>query len=255
MAKRIGVFDILVLFGLICRGAKDCIGWCFALKQQNTHLGVLLKRLENLEETLRPDFVDRMVQWISQSGVEVMTFNHAGDVWGQKYVNDCAEIARRLPHKLFSCYTKSLDLDLTPLTNLRNWILIKSFGGKFDHLIDVTKDHYTKVITDPTQARPGEKICPDMGKKQNKLTWGQSKICGSVKANGCTYCFTPGHQIRLCYLQKKKGWNGPRLFLKPSKMPQWLTRRIRAVSRRIIALNAQFPPPQGSAPPPGGAAL
>lgn len=255
LAKRIGVFDILVLFGLICRGAKDCIGWCYALKQQNTHLGVLLKRLENLEETLRSDFVDRMVQWISQSGVEVMTFNHAGDYWGQKYVNDSAEIARRLPHKLFSCYTKSLDLDLTPLTNQPNWIVIKSYGGKFDHLIDQTKDNYARVISGVNQAKPGERICPDRGKKQNKKTWGQSKICGDI----CKLCFTPGHQIKLCFLVKKKGWNGRRLFLKPKKMLPEIAERIRTVSRKIIALNSNSsaPPtlsrPQGLAPPSGGA--
>ena len=244
LAKRIGVFDILVLFELVCRGAKDCIGWCFALKQQNSHLGVLLKRLENLEETLRPDFPDRMVQWISQSGVEVMSFNHAADFWGQKYVNDCAEIAKRLPHKLFNCYTKSLDLDLTPLTNCPNWIVIKSYGGKFNRLIDQTTDNYARVIHDPSEAKPEEKICPDRGKKQNTLMYGQGKICGSTEANGCTYCFTLGHQIRLCFLMKKKGWNGSRLIFKPKpkKMTpeiaaqlKEIAARIRAASRKIIA--------------------
>ena len=44
---------------------------------------------------------------------------------GRSTSTTCAEIARRLPHKLFSCYTKSLDLDLTPLTNQPNWIVIK----------------------------------------------------------------------------------------------------------------------------------
>jgi hypothetical protein len=235
LAKRVGVFDILVLFVLVCRGAKDCIGWCFALKQQNTHLGVLLKRLENLEETLRPDFVDRMVDWIAKSGVEVMTFNHAGDWWGQKYVDDCAEIARRLPQKVFSAYTKSLDLDLTPLTNQPNWIVIKSYGGKFDHVISQAKDNYARVIHDPSEAKPWEKTCPDRGAKQNKKTWGQSRICGDT----CRLCFTPGRQIRLCFLVKKKGWNGKRLLLKPKKMVPELAARIRAASRKIIATNSK----------------
>jgi hypothetical protein len=241
LAKRVGVFDILVLFGLICRGAKDCIGWCYALKQQNTHLSVLLKRLENLEETLRPDFPDRIVQWILQSGVEVMTYNHAGDWWGQKYVNDCGEVARRLPHKVFSCYTKSLDLDLTPLTNQPNWIVIKSYGGKFDHLIDQTKDNYARVICSVNQAKPGEEVCPDRGKKQNKKTWGQGKICGDI----CRLCFTPGHQIKLCFLVKKKGWNGRRLFLKPKKMLPEIAARIRVASRKIIATNSKIPATAG----------
>ena len=156
LAKRIGVFDILVL-PLICRGAAKCLWFCFALKMQNTHLGVLLRRLENLEATLQPDFVDKMVQWIDNSGAEVLSPHHAGDFWAQAYVHVWAQIARRRPHKQFSCYTKSLDLDLTELTGLPNWIVIKSFGGKFDNLIDVTKDNYSRIIQDPIEAKPGEK--------------------------------------------------------------------------------------------------
>jgi hypothetical protein len=250
LAKRIGVFDVLVLPWLVCRGAKACLWFCFALKQQNTHIGVLLRRLENLEATLRPDFVDRMVQWIQSSGIEIMSLHHAGDFWGQYYVNVWGKIARRLPHKQFSCYTKSLDLDLTPLSTLPNWILIKSFGGKFDKTIDVTKDNYSRVIRGPRDAKPGEQICPDRGAKKNKKLYGIAKVCGVT----CNYCWLPGYQKKLCFLEKKGGWNGHRFLLKPSKMPQALTKRIRAVSRKIIALNAKFAPPrpQRISPPSGG---
>jgi len=249
LARKIGVFDILVLPWLVCRGALKCQWFCFALKQQNTHLGVLLRRLENLEATLRPDFVDRMVQWVDGSGVEVMSPHHAGDFWGQCYVNVWAVIARRLPHKQFFCYTKSLDLDLTVLTSLPNWIVIKSFDGKFDDRIDVAKDNYSKVIHDPTEAKPGEKICPDKGSLGNKKAYGIAKVCGVT----CNYCWEPGYQKRLCFLEKRKGWNGHRFLLKPGKMPPELVKRIRAVSRNIIALNRKFPPPQESTPLSGGA--
>lgn len=243
MAKKIGVLDLLVLPMLVCRGALKCLWFCFALKQQNTHLSVLLRRLENLESTLRPDFADKMVQWIDQSGVEIMSPHHAGDFWGQAYVDVWGQVARRRPNKRFATYTKSLDLDLTPLTSLSNWIVIKSFGGKFDNLIDVTKDHYSRVIHDPKEAKPGEWICPDKGAKGNRKAYGIAKVCGVT----CNYCWMPGFQKRLCFLVKRKGWNGNRFLLKPEKMPRWLLKRIWAVSRRIISVNKQFPPRHGAA--------
>jgi hypothetical protein len=97
LVREIGVFDLLVMPLVICRGAAWCFGRCFATKQQNTHPDVLMSRLDNTEETLRPDFVDGMVDWILSSGVDVMSPHHAGDFWGQRYVESWAEIARRLP--------------------------------------------------------------------------------------------------------------------------------------------------------------
>ena len=241
LAKRIGVFDILVLPPLVCRGAKKCLAFCFAIKLQNTLLSVLLRRLENLEATLQPDFADKMVLWILQSGVEVMSPHHAGDFWGQYYVHVWERIARRVPHRQFACYTKSLDLDLTPLTSLSNWILIKSYGGKFDNRIDQTKDNYARVIHSASQARLDEWICPDKGSKGNKKAYGIAKVCGAT----CNYCLEPGYQKRLCFIEKRQGWNGRRLLLATKKMLEHpdLLMRLRATSRRIIALNAQFPPP------------
>jgi hypothetical protein len=251
LARRIGVFDILVVPKLICLGAAACLAFCYALKQQNTHLSVLLRRLENLEATLQPDFVDRMVQWIDANGVEVMSPNHAGDFWGQYYVNAWTEIARRVSHKRFACYTKSLNLDLTPLTSLPNWILIKSFEGKFDNSIDMTKDNYARIIHDANEKKPDEWLCPDSGAKKNKKLHGVAKVCGAT----CNYCWELGYQKKLCFLEKKKGWNGRRLFLKTKKMLEHprLLERIRVVSRKIIELNSKFPPlSQSVAPPSGG---
>jgi hypothetical protein len=239
LAKRIGVFDLLVMPPIICRGAAWCFGRCFAIKQQNTHQGVLLARLDNLEETLRPDFVDRMVQWILMSGVEVMTFNHSGDWWGRKYVDDCAEIARRLPHIRFFGYTKSLDLDLSPLLSLGNWVLIKSFGGKWNDRIDKTTDNYSGVIHDISEMAPGEWLCPDKGGKKSE----SKKVCGKAGIGGCTYCMEGGHQVRVCFIEKVAGFNGHRLFLKPSKMTKEIADRIRAATRKIVELNAESSPP------------
>jgi hypothetical protein len=230
LARRIGVFDLLVMPLIICRGAAWCFGRCFAIKQQNTHPEVLLARLDNLEETLRPDFVDRMVDWILSSGVEVMSQHHAGDFWGQSYVESWAEIARRLSWKRFFTFTKSLDLDLTPLTCLSNFVVIKSEGGKWDDKIDRGTDNYSRIIHDISEKAPDEWLCPDTGGRRSE----ENKICGRT----CTYCMEGGHQVRVVFLEKKKGWNGHRLFLKPSKMSKEIADRIRVATRKIAQLNA-----------------
>lgn len=196
----------------------------------------MLSRLDNLEETLRLDFVGRMVDWILASGVEVMSPHHAGDFWGQQYVDDWGEIARRLPIKRFFTFTKSLDLDLTPL-NLDNFVLIKSEGGKWDYKINKQADNYSRVIRGIKDREDGERLCPDNGGRRSE----KNKICGRT----CTYCMEGGHQVRVVFLEKKKGWNGHRLFLKPSKMSEEIADRIRVATRKIVRLNAQ-----ASSPPP-----
>lgn len=230
LVREIGVFDLLVMPLIICRGAASpgCLDFCFAISKQNSLRSVLLSRLDNLEETLRPDFVDKMIDWILASEVDVMSPHHAGDFWGQQYVDDWGEIARRLPHRRFFTFTKSLDLDLTPL-NLDNFVLIKSEGGKWDYKIDRGTDDYSRVIQDIKDKEAGEHLCPDKGGKKPE----KKKVCGKT----CTYCMEGGHQVRVVFLEKKKGWNGHRLF--PKNLPKKIADRIRLATGKIEQLNVQ----------------
>ena len=200
-----------------------CAKVCFPKKAQHFP-NVYPARLDNYLASQQPDFVDRMVDVIQKSGVEIISPQHSGDFYDQLYLDAWGEILRRLPERGLFVYTKSLDLDLTPLTRLRNATVIKSFGGKFDQLIDESKDDYAKVVTkiDPKTVKSGEFVCPAIRLGNDE----SEKFCGNL----CHYCtgFDPKtgrrHGVRVVFLEKTAGRNGSSFIPKnappPSPRPQ-----------------------------------
>jgi hypothetical protein len=196
-----------------CPAAMGCKGYCSALKPQvGKWSGVSKARWRNFWASLTYSFVDKVVAEIRASGVRWVRFHTAGDLYNQRYVQKAAEIARRLPNVHFYLYTKSLHLNLTPLTSLPNFVVIKSFGGHFDHLINVNTDNYARVITNPNQQRKDEFLCPEgIAPRSGKA---RTKLCGYL----CNYCLsnkktekTEPHQITVVFLLRKAGWNGNQL--------------------------------------------
>ena len=160
-----------------------------------------------------------MVAKIRDGGAYWARFHASGDLYNQAYVEKLSNIARRLPDVNFFLYTKSMHLDLTPLTSLSNFTVIKSFGGRYDHLIDVNKDDYSRVIEDVNEQRKGEFLCPEgiaalSGKSDEKFCGYNCNYCLSVKKTERT----EPHQIKVAFLLKKNGWNGNNLP-QPPKPP------------------------------------
>lgn len=207
LADIIAVFNLPVIPITICRGAASpgCLDWCFGIKFQQFK-NVWKALVANWDASKRNDFVDRMVDEIRRSGVKVVSPHHNADFYSQEYVEKWAQIARRLPGILFYTYSKSLDLDLTPLTSLPNFTVIKSYGGRFDHLIDKQRDNYSTVvgILDQKHVAEGEYACPEISPGRNE----SEKFCGNL----CDYCISDHkHKIRVVFLEKRAGWNGRRI--------------------------------------------
>jgi hypothetical protein len=186
--------------GRTCPGAGKCKQYCYAFKVQKGLNGVVLNaRWNNFRASLRPDFVQRTVALILSLHVVAVRVHESGDFYNQTYLNMWAEIARQLPQIRFFAFTKSLHLDLTPLTSLENFTVIKSFDGVFDSVIDKTTDNYAKVIDNAQDVEAGEHLCIARTTKRQS-----EKVCG----NTCTYCFEAGHKVKVCFLKHTKGWNG-----------------------------------------------
>lgn len=212
ISRIVALFDLPALY--TCPAAKACRKYCTSLKAQvGKWKGVPQARWRNFWASLyNPNYVDQMVAKIQASGLKWVRFHISGDLYNQQYVQKIAEIARRLPQVHFFLYTKSLHLNLKPLTTLPNFTVIRSFGGHYDRRINKAKHNYARVITDPKQQRAGEFLCPEglaplTGKAKEKL-------CGYL----CTYCLsdkrterTEPHQIKVCFLLRKAGWNGNKL--------------------------------------------
>ena len=183
-----------------CPGAGKCIYYCYAFKVQKGLNGVVLNARENnLKASQCSDFVQRMIALILRLHVVAVRVHESGDFYDQTYLNLWTKVARQLPWIRFYTFTKSLHLDLTPLTSLQNFTVIKSFDGAFDSAIDKTTDNYARVIDNIQDVQPGEHLCT----ARNAKTQSQ-KVCG----NTCTYCSETGHQVKVCFLKHTKGWNG-----------------------------------------------
>lgn len=207
----VAIFDLPAWW--TCPGKGACQGYCTSFKPQvGKWNGVPLARWRNFWGSQSVVFVDEMVARIRASGVRWVRFHVSGDIYDQMYLEKIAEIACRLPEVRFYLYTKSLHLNLTPLTSLPNFTVIRSFGGRYDHLIDLSKDNYARVIDDPKQQRRGEFLCPEGLAPLGGTA--KDKMCGY----NCNYCLsdkktekTEPHQIKVLFLLKMAGWNGNHL--------------------------------------------
>jgi hypothetical protein len=215
ISNSVGLFDLPVV--TTCPGAKECLRFCYAMKQEWWGKGrpILRNRVENLKETYKTTFVNDMVNYIKANKINVFRPHDSGDLYSQEYVEKVAEIARRLPDIGFFMYTKSLHLDLTPLTSLPNFTLIFSEGGKYDAKIDKFTDNYARVDEINAKAiKPGEYVCPEIRSSGRKT----EKYC----AYNCNYCLssrdtkrTLRHQVRVVFHKSMGGWSGMRLAPRP----------------------------------------
>jgi len=211
ISRIIAIFDLPAWW--TCPGKGVCVKYCTAFKSQvGKWKGVSQARWRNFWASLTNNFVDEMFAKIQASGVQWVRFHVSGDLYHQQYVQKIAEIARRLPHVNFFLFTKSLHLNLTPLTTLPNFTVIRSFGGRYDSRINTSKHNYARVIDQPKQQRKGEFLCPEGLAALSGRT--SEKYCGY----NCNYCLadkktekTEPHQIKVVFILKKAGWNGNNL--------------------------------------------
>ena len=212
ISRLVAIFDLPALY--TCPAAKACCKYCTSFKAQiGRWKGVPQARWRNFWSSLYgPRFVDQMVANIQASRVKWVRFHTSGDLYNQLYIRKISEIARRLPQIHFYLYTKSLHFKLRPLTALPNFTVIRSFGGHYDSRINKAKHNYARVITDPKDQRAGEFLCPE----------GLAPLTGKARDNLCGYnCFyclsdkktdrTEPHQIKVCFLLRRAGWNGNKL--------------------------------------------
>jgi len=196
ISRNVGVFNLPVV--RTCPYAWGCHAYCSGKRAENGWPHVTCARWDNFYASRRSSFVDEMVNRITTTGLMVVRFHEAGDVYHPRYAEDLAQIARRLPDRRFYLYTKSIPY-VAALKQVRNFTVIFSFGGARDHLIDRQTDNYARVVDTPSEVQPGEYLCPAVAHAETE----DQKICGVL----CTYCQGDGHQVRVCFIKELKGKN------------------------------------------------
>lgn len=131
---------------ITCPGAKDCIVGCYARNGRYVMTNVKQAQEKRLALSLTEEFVDVICQEISRRKVERLRIHDSGDFYSLDYLKKWIKIAELNPSTLFYAYTKML-----PLLNLvvfpSNFVIIKSFGGKWDNQINTETDRHSKVFS------------------------------------------------------------------------------------------------------------
>jgi hypothetical protein len=160
--------------GLTCPGKGDCFNWCFALSGMTAMPDQMNAYAENLGESERDDFVERVnKQFKGARANSPLTFKgkkwkkvvriHAyGDFHTPKYVNKWRQIAKDNPDVFFYAYTKSFYMQpmkewMEEIHNgtVKNVKIIQSHGSKYDDKID--PKYPTAKVYDSVEAIHSEK--------------------------------------------------------------------------------------------------
>jgi Gene product 88 len=152
-AKASVVIDGQLQEKTICLGAKECLNFCFASSGSYIFRASLVAHTRNLQFVLdKPfDFVEAAIKEIKgKKNLHAIRLHDSGDWFSRAYFMVWKSIMEACPNVLFYCYTKALPLikkleaeGMLP----SNFTVIYSEGGKFDHLIDKTKDRHSHVFS------------------------------------------------------------------------------------------------------------
>jgi hypothetical protein len=166
-----------------CPGAGACRDWCYSTKAERMYKNVLPSRHRNYDFSQSDDFVPVITDFLRKNRRKIVRIHQAGDFYSQEYLNKWKNIARNVPYTRLYAFTKSHKLALWE-NQPRNFVLLQSYGSKYDELIDETKNT-ARVIWRLGHEQDHEYVCPHYMK--------QLGICGTE----CTYCFdeqpTPKH--------------------------------------------------------------
>jgi len=135
---------------ITCPGANACIAGCYAKNGRYVMPNVKAAQERRLALALSADFVSVLSAEIQARKVHKLRVHDSGDFFSLKYLQAWAEIARQNPKTLFYAYTKMLPL-LDNVVLPGNFVVIKSAGGKWDNLIDQSKDRHSRVFSSQSE--------------------------------------------------------------------------------------------------------
>lgn len=137
----------------VCPNANVCGAFCYAKTGMFMFPNVKKSHMEKLQLVLndrskwKQMMIDelRLKKYIGKH----IRIHDSGDFFSVDYAMDWMEIIRLNPDVKFYAYTKQIDIFKNVITDHpKNFVLIYSFGGKLDHMIDRENDRHSDVFTD-----------------------------------------------------------------------------------------------------------
>jgi len=129
-----------------CPFAGTCAKGCYAQMGTYTWSPVKNAYEYRLEQTLKDNFVDVMVNEIKKRKVNKIRIHDSGDFYSREYLQKWLKIIELNPSVEFYTYTKSIPF-FKALTSIpKNFRVIYSYGGLKDNLINPSVDNNAKVF-------------------------------------------------------------------------------------------------------------
>ena len=133
-----------------CPNAGVCAGFCYAKNGTYNFSNVKKSHIEKLELVLnnRAEWKRLINEELSNKKYinKYIRIHDAGDFFSMDYALDWIEIAINNKQCTFYAYTKEVSM-FKKITLPENFIIIYSFGGKEDNLIDKNKDRHSDVFS------------------------------------------------------------------------------------------------------------
>lgn len=142
-----------------CPGALHCIKDCFANNRGNfSFKKVKAKREVNYNLSKSVNFVKMINNEVNNPKIKIVRIHDSGDFYNREYLHKWLKICEDNPDVTFYAYTKSTNLfklDKTRwIVNLpRNLTITFSYGGKYDYLIDRSKDKHSIIFENSVELK------------------------------------------------------------------------------------------------------
>lgn len=140
-----------------CPNAGQCATGCYAQSGTYRFKNVVSKYESRLQLALSEQFQDVIASEIETAKTKaskrdkqcVIRIHDSGDFFSDQYVDKWLEVIQSQPDTLFYAYTKEVSR-FKSMELPKNLIMIYSYGGKQDHLIDPEQDRHSRVFQDET---------------------------------------------------------------------------------------------------------
>lgn len=128
-----------------CIWAGECKKFCYASKGAYIWSNVKPAFQRRYEVTKQDNFPQLILTEIVKKKATHIRIHDSGDFYSREYIQKWFKVMDTLPEVTFYAYTKSLPL-FESVKLPKNFILIKSEGGKRDDLINHKKDRHAKIF-------------------------------------------------------------------------------------------------------------
>ena len=143
-----------------CPNAGFCAVGCYARSGSYRYSNVKNKYEERLVLARSDQFETELVADIKEAqrlalkrGKQdcIIRIHDSGDFFSDEYAQKWFNVIRQFPTVVFYAYTKQVSYFKSLADTPENLIMIYSYGGKQDHLIDPERDRHSKVFENETE--------------------------------------------------------------------------------------------------------